>query len=106
MGLMMFHPSTICCPHKPTKDLVEGVNEKGCESIKSDWVAIIEIVFRKIIPTNYSKQAWDIPETNFKEIDKVKVVKLYMIRREFENLKMKDNESIADFSLWICTLTN
>ena len=79
---------------------------KDVKALSLIEVAIIEIVFPKIIPTNYSKQAWDILEKNFKEIDKVKVVKLYMFRREFENLKMKDNEPIADFSLWISTLTN
>jgi hypothetical protein len=34
----------------------------------------------------------------FKGIGKVRIVKLQMIRREFENLQMKDNEPIAEFN--------
>ena len=57
-----------------------------------------ETVFPKIAAANYAKEAWDILETNFKGTDKVRTVKLQNIRREFENLQMKENESIADFS--------
>ena len=56
-----------------------------------------ETVFPKIAAANYAKEAWDILETNFKGTDKVHIVKLQNIRREFENLQMKENESIADF---------
>lgn len=45
-----------------------------------------ETVFPKIAAANYAKEAWDILEMNFKGIDKVRVVKLQMIRRDFENL--------------------
>ena len=60
--------------------------------------AMTETVFPKISVANYAKQAWDILETNFKGTDKVHVVKLQNIRREFKNLQMKENELVADFS--------
>ena len=47
-----------------------------------------------------------ILETNFKGTNKVKVVKLQMGRREFENLQMRDNEPIAKFSSQNSTLIN
>ena len=59
---------------------------------------MIKIVFSKIAIANYAKEAWDILETNFKGTDKVHTVKLQNIRREFENLQMKENETVADFS--------
>ena len=43
---------------------------------------------------------------NFKEIDKVIVVKLKMIKREFENLQMRDNDYIIEFNSQIPTLIN
>ena len=46
--------------------------------------AIIEIVFPRIIEENCAKEAWDILEMNFKETYKVRIVKLEMIKREFE----------------------
>ena len=47
---------------------------------------MIETIFFKIAIENYAKEAWDILEMNFKGTDKVRVVKLQNIRREFENL--------------------
>ena len=60
--------------------------------------AMVETIFPKIVVATYAKGAWDILKTNFQGIDKVQVVKLKNIRREFENLQMKENESIVDFS--------
>ena len=67
---------------------------------------MIEIVFPKIAIENYVKDAWNILEMNFKGIDKVRVVKLQMVRREFENLQMRDNGPIVEFSSRISTLIN
>jgi len=39
-------------------------------------------------------QAWKILETTYKGIDRVKIVRLENLRREFENLKMNDAESV------------
>ena len=61
-------------------------------------VAMTETVFPKIAVENYAKEAWDILEMNFKGTDKVRIVKLHNIRREFENLQMKENESVSDFN--------
>ena len=63
-------------------------------------------IFPKIAVVNYAKEAWDILEKNFKGTNKVRVVKLQMIKREFENLQMRDNEPIAEFSSQISTLIN
>ena len=65
-----------------------------------------KIVFLKIAATNYAKEAWDILETNFKGTDKVRVVKLQMVKREFENIQMRDNGPIVEFNPRISTLIN
>ena len=61
-------------------------------------VAMTEMIFFKIAVANYAKEAWDILETNFKGTNKVCIVKLQNIRMEFENLQMKENESVANYS--------
>ena len=48
-----------------------------------------EIVFPKIAVENYAKEAWDILEMNLKGTDKVCIVKVQNIRREFENLQIR-----------------
>ena len=65
-----------------------------------------ETIFPKITAVNYAKEAWDILEKNFKGTDKVHTVKLHNIRREFENLQMKENESVVDFSSRTSNLIN
>ena len=71
---------------------------KDAKALSLIEAAMIETIFPKIAIENYAKEAWDILEMNFKGTDKVHIVKLQNIRREFENLQMKENESIAAFS--------
>ena len=71
---------------------------KDAKALSLIEAAMAETIFPKIAVANYAKEAWDILKTNFQGTDKVRVVKLQNIRREFENLQMKENESVADFS--------
>lgn len=54
-------------------------------------VAMTEIIVPKVEVANYLKEAWDILEINFKGRDKVHLVKLQLIQREFENLQVTVN---------------
>ena len=71
---------------------------KNAKALSLIEATMTKIVFPKIVVVNYAKEAWDIHETNFKGTNKVRVVKLKMIRREFENLQMRDNEPIVEFN--------
>ena len=50
-------------------------------------------IFPKILGANFSKVAWDILESNYQSITKVKTIKLQTLRMNFENMKMKESES-------------
>ena len=78
-------------------------DEKALSLIEA---AMVETIFPKIAAAYYANEAWDILKTNFEGIDKVQVVKLQNIRREFENLQMKENESIVDYSSRTSNLIN
>ena len=67
---------------------------KDAKALSLIEAIMIEIIFSKIAAENYAKEAWDILETNFEGTNKVRTVKLQNIRREFENLQMKENESV------------
>ena len=54
-------------------------------------------ILTRIIGASNAHQAWKILETTYKGIDQVKIVRLENLRREFENLKMKDAESVDQF---------
>ena len=88
----------------PQKTQLKESRRKDAKALSLIEVAMIETIFPKIATIDYEKKAWDIHEENFKGTDKVRVVKLQMIRREFENLQMRDNEPIAELSSRISTL--
>ena len=50
--------------------------------------------------------AWNILETSYQGVSKVKTVKLQNLRRYFENLKMKDSESIDAFMTQVMSVVN
>jgi hypothetical protein len=60
----------------------------------------------KIVSATSSKMAWDILETCYQGVSKVKTVKLQNLRRGFENLKMKDNESVDTFMTQVMSVVN
>ena len=56
-------------------------------------------LLEKIKSTIIAKQAWDIIETAYQGTSKVKIIKLKTLRREFENLQMKDSDSVDQFQI-------
>jgi hypothetical protein len=65
-----------------------------------------ESIFMNISSVASSKMAWDILETCYQGVSKVKTVKLQNLRRDFENLKMKDNESVDTFMTQLMSVVN
>jgi len=65
-----------------------------------------ESIFPKISSAESSKKAWDTLETCYQGVTKVKNVKLQNLRRDFENLKMKDNETVDNFMTQVMSVVN
>jgi hypothetical protein len=53
---------------------------------------LTESIFPKVSSSFYSKKDWDTLETIYQGVSKVKTVKVQNLRRDFENMMMKDNE--------------
>ncbi|XP_022855208.1 uncharacterized protein LOC111376481 [Olea europaea var. sylvestris] len=60
-------------------------------------MGIDEAMFEKIASSTKAKEAWEILENNFKGIEKVKKVRLQILRGELESLHMKESESVFDY---------
>ena len=69
------------------KTQLKESRRKDAKALSLIKEAMIETIFPKIAAENYSKEAWDILEMNFKGTNKVRVMKLQMIKREFENFQ-------------------
>jgi len=63
-------------------------------------------VFPKISAAESSKEAWDILETNYKGTTKINTVKLQTLRMNFENLKMKESESLEEFMIQVMNIVS
>ena len=63
-------------------------------------------IFPKIAECEKSHEAWDNLEKVYKGSIKVKVVKLQMLRRYFESLSMKENESVECFITRVQNIVN
>nr|CAN72453.1 hypothetical protein VITISV_008931 [Vitis vinifera] len=55
-------------------------------------------IFTKIMNLETPKQVWDKLQGEFEGSERVKTVRLLTLKREFELMKMKDDESIKDYS--------
>lgn len=56
-----------------------------------------EVIFPKVVATTNSKKAWNNLQSTYQSVGKVKTSKLQNIRRDFENLQMKDSDSVDSF---------
>ncbi|WJZ92889.1 hypothetical protein VitviT2T_011862 [Vitis vinifera] len=55
-------------------------------------------IFTKIMNLETPKQVWDKLQGEFEGSERVKNVRLLTLKREFELMKMKDDESVKDYS--------
>ena len=65
-----------------------------------------ESIFPKISSAEYSKKSWDTLEMCYQGVTKVKNVKLQNLRRDFENLKMKDTKIVDNFMTQFMSVGN
>ncbi|TXG70323.1 hypothetical protein EZV62_005258 [Acer yangbiense] len=68
--------------------------------------ALTDSVFTSIMHLETAKSIWDELKSRFEGSEKVKLVKLLTIKREFKNLKTKDSETVKDYSSKLSDLEN
>ncbi|GJX88777.1 hypothetical protein Tco_0340791 [Tanacetum coccineum] len=63
-------------------------------------------IFPKIMRLKKAKEAWKVLKQEFQGDVKVREIKLQTLRRDYENTKMKENESLNDYSSRLTDLIN
>ena len=61
---------------------------------------------KKISNAKMAKDACEILQKSFLDVEKVKKVRLQVLHGEFENLKMKSSENIGEFFTRLKMVTN
>ena len=88
------------------KDLLKDTRKKDSKALFYLFQAIHESIFPRILVATKSKQAWDILQIAYQGMTKVKIAKLQMLRRDFETICMKDNESVDSFYTQVIGVVN
>eukprot|EP00253_Pinus_taeda_P009201 PITA_09201 len=79
------------------KDLLKSNRKKDSKALVFLYQAVHEIVFPRIAATKTSKEAWKTLKTSYHGMKKLKTTKLQLLRRDFENLCMKESDNIDSF---------
>ena len=86
--------------------LVKENRKKDNKALGLIQQGLNESIFPKILSAESSKKSWDTLKTCYQGVTKVKNVKLQNLRRDFENLKMKDNETVDNFMTQVMSVLN
>ena len=99
-------------PALPTKPTLAQMRAHEEEKLKKDKVItclhsrLADHILTKIIDLETPKLVWDKLQVEYEGSSRVKVVKLLGFKREFELLKMKDNESIKIYAGKLMNIVN
>nr|XP_017228871.1 PREDICTED: uncharacterized protein LOC108204088 [Daucus carota subsp. sativus] len=80
--------------------------QRDAEALAKIHLAVTDTIFPRIMNATSAKQAWDILKAEFEGNEKTTKIRLQNLRREFENLKMKEGETIKDYSSRVIKLVN
>eukprot|EP00253_Pinus_taeda_P012937 PITA_12937 len=71
--------------------------KKDAKALFFLFPSVHESFFPWIAAATKSKEAWDILKTAYQGMEKVKTAKLQMLRRDFENISIKESDTIDSF---------
>ena len=86
--------------------LLKENTKKDNKSLSLIQQGLTKTIFPKVSSSISSKKAWDTLETSYQGVSKVKTIKVHNLRRDFENMKMKDSESFDSFMTQVMNVVN
>ncbi|CAN6562772.1 unnamed protein product [Malus baccata var. baccata] len=88
--------STVALTEAQTKELKENI-KRDAKALGVIQNAISDENFPRISSETYAKSAWDVLEKVYRGSTKVSAVNLQSLRRDFEYIRMKDDELLDDY---------
>ncbi|XP_055826253.1 uncharacterized protein LOC129894583 [Solanum dulcamara] len=68
--------------------------------------ALSDVIFTRIMTCETPKEAWEKLKEEFDGSDRVKAVKLLTLKREFEMLRMKEGDTVKEYSAKLMEIVN
>ncbi|KAH9293136.1 hypothetical protein KI387_041660 [Taxus chinensis] len=90
----------------PTDQAGKKAFENNAKAMNAILCGLSESEFVKVMQCDTAKEIWDKLRTIYEGDDKVKRAKLQTHRRQFESLKMKDEENVAAYLLRVDEVVN
>ena len=109
------HPVIIGPDKKPTTELKpeeywskeeDELAHGNSKALAAIFNGIDRNIFRLVNTCEVAKDAWEILITAHEGTSKVKMSRLQLLTTKFENLRMKEDESIYDFHMSILEIAN
>ena len=88
------------------KDLLREQRKKDGKALFYIHQAMHESILPRVASATKAKEAWDTLQTAYQGMDKVKTAKLQLLRRDFENLFMRESDSVESFFTHVVGLIN
>ena len=95
--------------NNPTMAQIKYFHEQRAKKFKALTCihnAVSEDIFTRIMACETAKDAWDKLKSEFQGDEKSKRMQILNLKRQFEGLKMKDSDTIKDFSSNISKIVN
>ena len=96
-------------PADPTLAQIKYHNDECSKKFKALTFihqSVSDAIFPRILGAQTAKEAWDKLRDEFQGSERVRSVKLLTLKREFEMLRMKEGETIKQYSSKLIELVN
>ncbi|CAM8886612.1 unnamed protein product [Rhodiola kirilowii] len=99
-GIMVLKPEAL------RTDADEKTSVGNAKVMNAIFSGVDENVFKLIASCEITKEAWDILRTTYEGTDKVRNLRMQMVTTKFEDMKMKEEETIDEFSIRVLDLSS
>ncbi|KAM3285998.1 hypothetical protein P3S67_024797 [Capsicum chacoense] len=96
-------------PENPTVAQIKSHSDEKLKKLKAKTViqnSVADSIFSKIIACETTNEAWEKLKKEYQGSDRVRQIQILNLKRDFESLKMQEDETIAKYSEKISLLVS